>query len=325
MLSNNKTELLTRDFKGKLEAAEFSPRGEFLAVSGPCLRGTAIFDTSQLFSSTARPIAHVDNVAYGRQCLSFSPSGELLAVGHGGHGRRSVVIYKVGGGLAEVWSSAEFPSSAQCFLWLLDHLIVTEEGDWIDLETQTVQRYKFECTLGGIPRLMDIMRNRQLAVISMPNDIHALDLRTRKTINSVTIRHTVNSISTSFDEQLFLASSRSSQGIAVRDIRTWLPVFESAQRTRQARFCFKSQPHLFAVALAPTTPGRMYPTILRGLSRDCLAVQYWNASTGRVQISIDLIDRAITNSVNALTGTGNIFALVSGSWGRGKLHVLTTE
>ena len=103
---------------------------------------------------------HVDKAVSGKQGLSFSPSGSMLVVGSG----REVVIYKVGGKWEKVWRTT-LSSHSLCFLWASDHLIVTEMGEWIDINQQTVGKHKFK-EWRGLPWCMDIMREHQRATIA---------------------------------------------------------------------------------------------------------------------------------------------------------------
>ena len=103
---NNKTQSLTRDFKGRTSALEFSPDGAFLALSARYPSCTSVFNASQLFSSTAMPVACMDKVASGNHNLSFSPSSSMLAIGNNVGGEWGMVLYKVGGEWEKVWDVA---------------------------------------------------------------------------------------------------------------------------------------------------------------------------------------------------------------------------
>ena len=72
-----------------------------------------------------------------------------------------------------------------CFLWASDHLIVTEEGDRIDINQQTMGKYTFEENWEGYSLCMDIMRKHQLAVVGTDKgEMCVIDLRTEKLIQS---------------------------------------------------------------------------------------------------------------------------------------------
>ena len=90
-----------------MRAVEFSPNGAYLvlSVSGVGLNGTIIFDTSQLFSSMARPVEKM--TAQGRQRLPFLSSSSLFVVGAKANAWEvKVIVYKVGGEWEEVWDTA---------------------------------------------------------------------------------------------------------------------------------------------------------------------------------------------------------------------------
>ncbi|MCG8528751.1 MAG: hypothetical protein MI748_20405, partial [Opitutales bacterium] len=134
IMLNNKTSSLAHYFEDIVTNVSFSPCGEFLAMSGTGLCGTELFNTRQsFFSLTASPVTHIDKIVRQRRCISFSPSGKLLAVGGTVEDRQELSIYQVGGDWKEVWHTESFEHPIRCCLWASEHQLVTE-GDWIDLE-----------------------------------------------------------------------------------------------------------------------------------------------------------------------------------------------
>lgn len=324
MLNNTtaSTKSLTRFFEGSINAGLFSPHGDLFAISGLASRGVNVFGASQLFSSTAQPLARISKDTRVK-VRSFSPSGKLLAASNRRFTDAKLVVHKVGGEWEEVWHSRTLHSSAVCFLWASEHQIVTEEGDWIDLEADAIRSGTFRHRWDGTAWNMDVMRNHQLAAISVSGgELFVIDLRTEKMIHNDRLHsRSVNNVSASLDEKLLLSSSNySDKGVVVRDVRTWKPIFESPSPSSQARFFFNSQPHL-ATSIYSGAGIRSYP-------EHCQSVQLWDASTGRLQLSYYLKEESDRNCSNIdIAGTDNIVTVTSiaHNYWRGRLHVLATQ